>query len=351
MSVGRPSLVWEPCHRFIFDSQSSCILVQNLSGWWSTSVMCGDLARFSPLSLPKVRTLLADEEGAVRESRMEIIRTPEEVPLYQLVPVRGPDGEVLETYRGVQRLDNHRVVSVVSDRYGLVGHRDVAMAVHAIGEALDQPEHGLQGPETNARLTRESIKLYAGGRRMEVKLVIGREFRLDSRNIVYPGVRVVNSMDSFCALKMSVFAVRLACVNQLHASVGNVMEFRELHVASGEDLLGQLQRATHQVLERFDETLSIYSEAMNDYLPIAEFVPALTTAGIPRRHVDRMAQYLPEYFGSTLWGNLSRWDAYGIASQVLTHEVRVNPDRERMMERAAARALLLPGGEGVATMP
>ncbi|MDG6913583.1 MAG: hypothetical protein JRN35_10975 [Nitrososphaerota archaeon] len=48
------------------------------------------------------------------------------------------------------------------------------MTVHAIGETLDKPEPGLQGTETNARLTRENIKLYAGGRRMEIKLVIGR---------------------------------------------------------------------------------------------------------------------------------------------------------------------------------
>lgn len=66
------------------------------------------------------------------------------------------------------------MVAVVSDRYGLVGHRDGAMTVHAIGETLDKPEPGLQGTETNARLTRENIKLYAGGRRMEIKLVIGR---------------------------------------------------------------------------------------------------------------------------------------------------------------------------------
>jgi hypothetical protein len=283
------------------------------------------------------------EPGATHESRMELIENPEEVPLFSLVPVKGPDGEVLESYRGVQRLDNRRVVSVVSDRYGLVGHRDVALAVHAIGEALDKPEAGLQGTEINARLTRESIKLYAGGRRMEVKLVIGRKFKLDSGNEFFPGVRVVNSMDSFCALKMSVFAVRLACVNQLHAGIGNVMEFRELHLASGEDLLGQLQRATHEVLDRFDDALAIFAEAMNDYIPVVEFAPALESAGIPRRHVSRMAEFLPDYFGSTLWGSLSRWDAYGIASQVLTHEVRVNPDRERMLERAAARALLLEG--------
>jgi hypothetical protein len=268
---------------------------------------------------------------------------PEDVPLYSLVPVKGPDGEVLEAYRGVQRLDTKGVVSVVSERYGLIGHRDVALAVHAIGEALDKPEVGLQGPETNIRLTRESIKLYAGGRRMEIKLVIGRKFKLDGGNVFFPGVRVVNSLDSSQALRMSVFAVRLACVNQLHADIGNVMEFRELHLASGEDLLGQLQRATHEVLAKFDDALTIYAEAMNEYIGISEFVPALTAAGIPQRHVSRMAVHLPEYFGSTLWGSLSRWDAYGIASQVLTHEVRVNPDRERMMERAAARALLLEG--------
>jgi hypothetical protein len=290
-----------------------------------------------------VKNLNMNEEGVTHESRMELMRSPEEVPLFSLVPVRGPDGEILESYRGVQRLDNHRVVSVVSDRYGLVGHRDVALAVHAIGEALDKPEAGLQGTEINARLTRESIKLYAGGRRMEVKLVIGRKFKLDSGNEFYPGVRVVNSMDSFCALKMSVFAVRLACVNQLHAAIGNVMEFRELHLASGDDLLGQLQRATHEVLDRFDDALSIYAEAQNDYIPVAEFVPALESAGVPRRHVNRMAEFLPEYFGSTLWGTISRWDAYSVATQVLTHEVRVNPDRERMLERAAARALLLEG--------
>ncbi|MDG6913584.1 MAG: hypothetical protein JRN35_10980 [Nitrososphaerota archaeon] len=157
-------------------------------------------------------------------------------------------------------------------------------------------------------------------------------------------------MGSFCALKMSLFAVRLACVNQLHAGVGNVMEFRELHLASKEELLGQLQKATHQVLERFDSALSIYAESMNDFLPVSDLVPALTTAGIPRRHVDCIAELLPDYFGSTLWGTLSRWDACGIASQVLTHEVHVNPDRERMLERATARALLLEdagAGEGI----
>jgi hypothetical protein len=43
------------------------------------------------------------DEAATRESRTEWIQNPEEVPLYQLVPVKGPAGEVLEAYRGIQR--------------------------------------------------------------------------------------------------------------------------------------------------------------------------------------------------------------------------------------------------------
>ena len=54
------------------------------------------------------------EREATRESRTEWIRSPEEVPLYQLVPVRGPGGEILEAYRGIQRQDTKEVVSVMS---------------------------------------------------------------------------------------------------------------------------------------------------------------------------------------------------------------------------------------------
>ena len=73
--------------------------------------------------------------------------------------------------------------------------------------------------------------------------------------------------------------------------------------------------------------------------------PELAEAGIPVRHVDRMAQQLPEYFGSTLWGHESRWSLYQVATQYLTREVQggVNPQRERQLERAAARVLLLEG--------
>ena len=280
-----------------------------------------------------------------------VLRTPEEVPLYELVPVFGPDGKALEAYRGVRDTTSGGVVSVVSDRYGLVQHRAVAQAVHAIGEALDKPEIPAEGLRANAPFHREQIRLYAGGRRMEVKLVIGQKFKLDGQNEFYPAVRVFNSLDGAWALKLENFALRIACTNQLYAGARSFMEFRELHLSSSEDMLGQLQKAVYEVLDHFDDALGMYSEAQNQELPIREFVPALTTAGIPRRHVDRMAEGLPQYFGSAVWGTLSRWDAMNLATDVLSHEVSVSPERERAFERAAARALLLSEGEGVSATP
>lgn len=56
----------------------------------------------------------------------ETVATPDQVPLYDLVPVKGPGGEPLDAYRGVRRRDTSEIVSVVSSRYQLVQHREVA---------------------------------------------------------------------------------------------------------------------------------------------------------------------------------------------------------------------------------
>ena len=149
---------------------------------------------------PHPRTLPSFREGNVlaqnrseppRRPSFETVFPPDRVPLYDLVPVRGPGGDVLDAYRGVQRADTREVVSVVSARYGLIQHRAVAEAVHAVGQALDRPEIEAGVPS----FPREQIRLYAGGRRLEVKLVVGHRFGLGEGEYFYPGLRVLNSLD------------------------------------------------------------------------------------------------------------------------------------------------------------
>ena len=304
----------------------------------------------------EVKTMISNmEPGALsarKNASMWEVSSPEEVPLYSLVPVRGPEGELLDGYRGVQRQDTKRVVSVVGERYQLVQHRSIAQAVHAVGETLEKPDMTIESLRANPRFRTESIKLYAGGRRMQVKLVVGRKFRLDSANEIYPAVRVFNSLDGAWAVRSEVLGVRIACCNQLHAGVKALTEFRELHLSSQGDLLAQMERAIYEALNQFDGALDLYKDAMEHHMPIREFVPALESAGMPHRHVMTMAEGLPEYFGSTLWGEAPKWDLYQLATSVISHKVSVNPERERMLERAAARALLLEGaGEGGKAVP
>lgn len=275
-----------------------------------------------------------------RRATLETLTDPDEVPTYTLVPVRGPDGETLDGYRGVRRDDTHAVVSVVSSKYGLVGHREVARAVDRVGSALEPPEPGTLADA----FPRRSIRLYSGGRRMEIKLVVGRRFSIGDGEELYPGLRVLNSLDGSWAVRVSGFAVRLACQNQLYAARGDVIEWRELHLSSETDLLAQLGRAIHEFLGRFADGLALYTRAMHEEILASEVEPALRAEGLPQGHAMTIgARATAEASHVSI---MSRWAAYQTATAYLTREVRVNPDRERQFERAAARALLRPALEG-----
>lgn len=281
-------------------------------------------------------------EGTRGAPAYQTIASAEELPVFSLVPLRGPDGETLDAYLGVQRDDIRKIISVVSKRYGLVGHRDVAMAVHAIANRLEAPDLGLKSG--TPRYPREEIRLYAGGRRLEHRVVIGRRFSLGRTEEFYPAVRVLNSLDGSVAVRVDGFALRMACMNQLYAGkAGAITELRELHLTSSENLLGQVERAIHEFLAKFDQALALYSRSMTEEILAAEVGPALLAQGLPRKHAEAIGGKAEASASHNAF--LSRWGAYQMATAHLTHEVRVNPERERLFERVAAAALLLPHAE------
>ncbi len=271
-----------------------------------------------------------------RRATVEAFTRPDGLPTYSLVPVRGPDGEILDAYRAVRRDDHRTIVSVVSAKYGLVGHREVAQAVDRVGAALEPPEPGA----LTSAFPRRSIRLYSGGRRMEIKLVVGRRFTLGEGEALYPGLRVLNSLDGSWAVRVSGFAVRLACQNQLYVDRGNVVEWRELHLAPEADLLAQLGRAIHEFLGRFADGLSLYTRAMHEEILASDVEPALRAQGVPGVHAATIGARVAVEASHVAFR--SRWAAYQVATAYLTRELRVNPDRERQLERAVARALLRP---------
>jgi hypothetical protein len=269
------------------------------------------------------------------------LRDPDDLPLYRLVPVLDPQGHPVPGYQGVEREDTREVVSVVGHRYGLVQHRAVAEALRHLGSTLDRPPELSETPT----FPRESFRLYAGGRRFEGKLVLGRKFDLGEGEAFYPGLRVLNSLDGSWAVRVEAFALRLACTNQLYAGLNeSLLDLRACHVSSSRDVLAQLQAALNRILARFQGVLELYGQAMAHRIAVTEVGPSLLRAGLPARHVEPVVRALPEHFGVLLWGEVTRWEAYQRVTDYLSHEVRVNPERERLLERAAARALLFPEG-------
>ena len=52
--------------------------------------------------------------------------------------VKGPEREPVDAHRGVRRRHTSEIVSILSSRYELVRHREVAEAVHAIGTRAER---------------------------------------------------------------------------------------------------------------------------------------------------------------------------------------------------------------------
>ena len=284
-------------------------------------------------------SLIAESEREIRRP-YETVSAPDLVPLYDLVQVRGPEGQPLDAYRGVRRRDTSAIVSIVSSRYQLVQHADVARAVHAIGEALEWPVADPNAPT----FPREVIRLFAGGRRMEVRLVVGTRYELGPHDTVYPGIRVMNSLDGSWAVRAEGTGVRIACSNQLYAGMNTLVELREVHLSSATDLLAMLQRAIHAILSRFKDAISVYSNAMGEEILAEDVAPALLAAGLPRVHASAIGARAE--VAASHNALLTKWSAYQAATEVLTHEVvpRVSPERSRGFERIAATALLLSDG-------
>ena len=90
-----------------------------------------------------------------------------------------------------------------------------------------------------------------------------------------------------------------------------------------------LQRAIHAILSRSKDALHLYEAAMGDEVLAEDVGPALLAAGLPRIHASVIGSRAEiEASHNAL---LTRWTAYQVATEVLTHQVgpRVSPERAR----------------------
>jgi hypothetical protein len=92
-----------------------------------------------------------------------------------------------------------------------------------------------------------------------------------------------------------------------------------LHLPSATDLLGQVEKAIHQVLERFQGALDLYSRAAHEEILASDVKPALIEQGLPRVHARVIGGRVEA--GTSHNAIASRWAAYNVAAEHLTHEI------------------------------
>ena len=93
------------------------------------------------------------------------------------------------------------------------------------------------------------------------------------------------------------------------------------------------------------------AQRVHSEFSITPLTPFLGECSNLRMHMRTIRQKVSEQFRSTLRSQVSRWEAYNLATDVLTHDVHVAPDRERSFEGTAAQTHLLMAEEGVMATP
>jgi hypothetical protein len=277
---------------------------------------------------------------------------PAELPELRAVNVIGPNHKVIQGFKGIERMDTKEVISIMSERYGLVQHRFVADMVTEIAQAFPQPDVSKLGWDTGseagdvrarAGIMRYAVPhyaLYDHGRKLDARLVIGDKHKLQDGEEFYPGVRIRNSLDGTLSVRVMGFALRLGCTNQLHVgSRAQITDLRQLHLASNVDLLAQIQKGIYEFLDKFDSMLDIYNDAMNTEIDGADVEPALISTGMPKVHARVIGDRCDALTSHNIM--MPCWEAYQVATGYITHEVEVSPTRQSQFERAAASALLL----------
>lgn len=281
---------------------------------------------------------------------------PNTIPLYETKPIFDETGAPIVGFSRVveKNIPNAPALSVVSADYELVQHRSVAAIAHRVLSRLDKPDddvlslrNGTDSRFANGRhFHTETVSLYSKGRHLEYRAIVGRKFRLDGGNEFYPGIRVDNGLDGKVAVRVSGFAVRLACTNQLYATQGNVVNLREVHLQNEDEILGQVEKAVYDILDHFPAALDAYAAAQSETIHAVDVFPALVERGLPAVHAAVIGKGAVDLTDEEPSGPLvRRWDAYQVATDYLTHAVHVAPDRARSFERQAAAALLLKNGE------
>lgn len=239
----------------------------------------------------------------------------------KLVPVYDHKGKELEGFKRVYREDRDATLSIVSNSYQLIQHKE---AMHPAVEAL-----GREGWKVNAsRIERFGTTAFVElQRRDKVATIVGEP--------VGERLMLVNSYDRSTSLRLSVGVLVLRCTNGAVAP-GAGFDFSAPHTGDGkervEDMLKRLGRIERDFGSRIGDYYSKLDKAVPD-----EIAREIIKRSLGERRIDTIERYWTGGIGRD--GAKTGWALYNGVTQYLTHDFKGNWGRRESMNEASLQLI------------
>lgn len=234
-----------------------------------------------------------------------------------LTPVYDQSGHEIPGYRRVFREDRDETLSIVSDQYKLVQHKDALQPAVAL-------LHGEGWGVKASRVERNGASAFVElERRDKTVTIVGQQ--------VGERLMLRNSYDKSSSLSFTLGAIVLICGNGAVAPRGKV-GFSGHHVGDLDGNFKNFLSTLGKIEKEFATHLLNYYEGMDKRVP----------EDIGREIVRRSLGERQEQHIRNLWtrgigrsGDHTAWDLYNGVTQYLTHEFKGNWDRREKLNQTA----------------
>jgi len=229
----------------------------------------------------------------------------------------------------VRRADNAQPLAVVSDRYRLVTHTEVLTVVEEAIAGLDC------GPVPRG------VYVEAGGRQMRALFKFpGLAARLPQRALdagysdeICPMIQVRNAYDGTSRVAFLGGAFRFVCTNFAVGGGGAfAMGFMSVH--AGDVVVKAAAGYMRQYLSEFDRVVALYAAWLDRSVPLQADASVVEEC-VPQQKYSRA---IAELSGARARaGEVTVFDAYNAATQVITHQTRSATVAMGLLEKVNAR--------------
>lgn len=221
-----------------------------------------------------------------------------------------PNGEIVKDKKAVVRLDNSKVLGIVSPQYEIVPHVKVLETF----DSLDFLKR------TKVDVCKEGALLFAEYR---LQNGIKHEFEVQKGDVVDFGIRAFNSYNQQTGIGFELIAYRLVCTNGLVVPKGlSRLSFRHFN----NDRINDFGGVVRQQFGNVEETVQIWKKWL-DTKPSKERISDFyDSVRIGKKEKERLVVESVKDNES-----LGVWGVFNVATRYVSHELKIMNKSNRMI--------------------